>query len=90
MAFALPFNSIVPDICMIDVLLPIQDIYCIITMTAKQVMDILKANGWVLDRIHGSHHIFIKTGYRPVSVPIHGNKDIGNFAKRILREAGIS
>jgi len=59
-------------------------------MTAKQVMDILKANGWMLDRINGSHHVFVKTGCRPVSVPLHGNKDIGNLAKRILKEAGIS
>jgi len=58
-------------------------------MTAKQVMDILKANGWARDRIHGSHHVFIKAGCRPVSVPFHGNKDIGNLAKRILKETGI-
>jgi len=59
-------------------------------MTAKQVMDILKANGWILDRINGSHHVFVKTGCRPVPVPFHGNKDIGNLAKRILKEAGIN
>jgi predicted RNA binding protein YcfA (HicA-like mRNA interferase family) len=58
-------------------------------MTAKEVMDKLKAHGWVLDRINSSHHIFVKAGCRPVSVPLHGNKDIGNFAKRILKEAGI-
>ena len=58
-------------------------------MTAKQVMDMLKANGWGLDRIHGSHHVFTKAGHRPVSVPFHGNKDIGNLAKRILKEAAI-
>jgi predicted RNA binding protein YcfA (HicA-like mRNA interferase family) len=27
-------------------------------MTAKQVMAILKENGWTLNRINGSHHIF--------------------------------
>jgi predicted RNA binding protein YcfA (HicA-like mRNA interferase family) len=59
-------------------------------MTAKQLMDILRANGWIFDRINGSHHVFVKTGCRPVSVPLHGNKDIGNFAKRILKEAGLS
>ena len=59
-------------------------------MTAKQIMDMLKANGWALDRINGSHYVFIKAGCRPVSVPFHGNKDIGNLARRILKEAGIS
>jgi predicted RNA binding protein YcfA (HicA-like mRNA interferase family) len=58
-------------------------------MTAKQIMDKLKANGWMLDRISGSHHVFVKSGHRPVSVPFHGNKDIGNLAKKILKEAGI-
>jgi predicted RNA binding protein YcfA (HicA-like mRNA interferase family) len=38
-------------------------------MTAKQVMDKLKESGWVLDRINGSHHVFVKDGRRPVSVP---------------------
>jgi predicted RNA binding protein YcfA (HicA-like mRNA interferase family) len=58
-------------------------------MNARQVIDILKANGWKLDRIEGSHHIFVKEGKRPVPVPLHGSRDIGNLAKRILKEAGI-
>jgi predicted RNA binding protein YcfA (HicA-like mRNA interferase family) len=59
-------------------------------MTAKQVMDILKREGWFLDRVNGSHHVFKKEGCpRPVSVPFHGNADIGHFAKRILKEANI-
>jgi predicted RNA binding protein YcfA (HicA-like mRNA interferase family) len=58
-------------------------------MTAKQLMDKLKSYGWALDRINGSHHVFTRAGRRPVSVPFHGNKDIGNLAKRILKEAGI-
>jgi predicted RNA binding protein YcfA (HicA-like mRNA interferase family) len=58
-------------------------------MTAKQIMDRLKAHGWQLDRINGSHHVFVKQGYRPVAVPFHGNKDIGNLAKKILKEAEI-
>ncbi|MCL2181697.1 MAG: type II toxin-antitoxin system HicA family toxin [Treponema sp.] len=59
-------------------------------MTAKQLIDILKANGWTLNRINGSHHIFVKEGYRSIPVPLHGNKDIGYLAKRILKEAGIN
>jgi predicted RNA binding protein YcfA (HicA-like mRNA interferase family) len=60
-------------------------------MTAKQVMDILKKRGWTLARINGSHHVFEKVGQRPVIVPLHGhNGDLGVFAKRILKEAGIA
>jgi predicted RNA binding protein YcfA (HicA-like mRNA interferase family) len=58
-------------------------------MTAKEIMQKLKDGGWRLDRIKGSHHVFVKPGCRPVSVPFHGNRDIGNFAARILKEAGI-
>ena len=58
-------------------------------MTAKDVMNILKKNGWVFNRINGSHHVFVKENYRSISVPFHGNKDIRFLAKRILKEAGI-
>ncbi len=60
-----------------------------ISMTAREIMKILKDNGWTLERISGSHHVFEKEGCRPVTVPFHGNKDIGNFGKRILKEEGI-
>ena len=63
-------------------------------MTAKQVMKILKKNGWKLDRIESSHHIFKKEGFNrsvPVPVPYHKGKDddLGFFAKEILKEANI-
>jgi len=58
-------------------------------MNAKEIMDILKQNGWRLARVSGSHHIFIKDGQRPVPVPVHGNKDLGVFGKSILAQAGI-
>ncbi|MBO5730387.1 MAG: type II toxin-antitoxin system HicA family toxin [Treponema sp.] len=60
-------------------------------LTAKQVIKILKKNGWKLVRIKGSHHHFLKEGApRPVTVPVHGNKDLGTFADQILKEAGIN
>jgi predicted RNA binding protein YcfA (HicA-like mRNA interferase family) len=58
-------------------------------MTAKEIMKILKANGWKLERITGSHHVFDKEGRRPVTVPLHGNVDLGVLGKRILKQAGI-
>lgn len=60
-------------------------------MTAKEVIKILKKNGWKLVRIKGSHHHFLKAGARrPVVVPVHGNTDLGKFADDILKEAGIA
>jgi predicted RNA binding protein YcfA (HicA-like mRNA interferase family) len=61
-------------------------IFCV---TAKEIVKKLEANGWVFTRINSSHHVFSKPGCRPVAVPFHGNKDIGNLVKRILKEAGI-
>ena len=61
-------------------------------MTARQVMKILKKNGWKLVRINSSHRIFVKEGSdRPVPVPFHKGKDdnLGDFAKDILKEANI-
>jgi len=58
-------------------------------MTAKEIMNMLKANGWELVRITGSHHVFDKLGCRPVTVPFHGNRDLGILGKRILKQAGI-
>jgi predicted RNA binding protein YcfA (HicA-like mRNA interferase family) len=58
-------------------------------MTGKEIVRILSANGWVVDRIRGSHFIMVKDGRRSIPVPIHGNVDLGPWAKKILREAGI-
>lgn len=46
-------------------------------------------NGWVLDRISGSHHVMVKDGCRSIPVPVHGSKDLGVWAQKILKEAGI-
>ena len=58
-------------------------------VTAKQIVKMLEEYGWKFDRIKGSHHVFIKEGCRPIPVPFHGNGDLGNFGKDILKEAGI-
>jgi predicted RNA binding protein YcfA (HicA-like mRNA interferase family) len=44
------------------------------SVSGKELARVLERHGWQLIRIHGSHHIFGKTGsiVRP-SVPIHGN-----------------
>jgi predicted RNA binding protein YcfA (HicA-like mRNA interferase family) len=44
------------------------------SVSGKELARVLERHGWQLIRMHGSHHIFGKTGsiVRP-SVPIHGN-----------------
>ena len=58
-------------------------------VTAREIMGILKKSGWTLDRITSSHYVFVKAGRRSVPVPFHGSKDLGDFGKRILDQAGI-
>jgi len=44
-------------------------------MNGKQVIKILKANGWTLKSISGSHHQMEKNGCK-VPVPVHGSTDL--------------
>jgi predicted RNA binding protein YcfA (HicA-like mRNA interferase family) len=58
-------------------------------MNGKQVAQVLRSNGWTLDRITGSHHIYVKQR-NICPVPVHGKKDLaaGTLAK-IRRITGI-
>ena len=58
-------------------------------MTGRDLLKLLKANGWELDRVRGSHHILVKGG-ATVSVPVHGSRDVPKGTLHaILKEAGI-
>jgi predicted RNA binding protein YcfA (HicA-like mRNA interferase family) len=58
-------------------------------VNGKQVLQKLKANGWSLDRVKGSHHIMTKAG-NICPVPVHGTHDIpaGTLSK-ISKISGI-
>ena len=58
-------------------------------MTGKEVIVKLKASGWSVNRIHGSHHILVKGG-QAVPVPVHGARDIGaGLLAAIQRQTGV-
>lgn len=58
-------------------------------MKSADLIKELEAAGWVLDRVRGSHHVFKKEGFRPVTVP-HPKKDLGiGLVKAIRRDAGL-
>ncbi|MEI2609914.1 MAG: type II toxin-antitoxin system HicA family toxin [Candidatus Promineifilaceae bacterium] len=60
-------------------------------LTPKEVIKILEKKGFVLDRIKGSHHIYLHpTTRRRTVVPLH-KKDlpIGTLLS-ILQQAGIN
>lgn len=49
----------------------------------------LKAEGWVLDRIAGSHHIFRKAGSGAIISLPHPKKDLGTgLVRQIYKSAG--
>jgi len=60
-------------------------------MHGKQVIAKLKAAGWTLARIEGSHHLMEKAGVpRPVPVPVHGTRDLGTgLLAEIQRQTGV-
>jgi predicted RNA binding protein YcfA (HicA-like mRNA interferase family) len=59
-------------------------------LSGKQLIRLFEENGWTLDRIQGSHHIMEKPGFRPVPIPVHGNRDLQpHFIKLILKQAGL-
>ncbi len=58
-------------------------------MTGREFIKLLKAKGWKLDRIAGSHHIMIK-GKKTLSVPVHGNKDLGKgLLYALMKQGGL-
>ncbi len=62
----------------------------ITTMQSADLIKILKANGWTLRNVSGSHHVFChptKPGH--ISVP-HPKKDLGTgLVRRLLKDAGL-
>jgi len=53
-----------------------------LSVTGKELVKLLKAEGWALARMEGSHHILVR-GTKTISVPVHGKKrpeerDIGS------------
>lgn len=54
-----------------------------VLLSSAELMKYLKKNGWVLERIRGSHHIFVKEGVDyHITLP-HPRKDL---AKGTLKE----
>ncbi len=50
-----------------------------------EIKRLLEAKGYRLARISGSHHIFVKPGCLPQSVPVHGGKVKAFYVKQIQK-----
>ena len=60
-------------------------------ITGAELCRLLELNGWILQRISGSHHIYAKSGERKVlSIPVHGNRNLKlGLASRLARDANL-
>jgi len=59
-------------------------------VSGKELVKILQKNGWIVDRISGSHHIMIREGKRAVPIPVHGNRDLPKgLLSAILRQTEL-
>lgn len=58
-------------------------------MTGKEIVKLLKQNGWYVERIHGSHNIMKKVD-KTIVVPVHSNKDLPTgLQNSIFKQAGL-
>jgi predicted RNA binding protein YcfA (HicA-like mRNA interferase family) len=59
-------------------------------MGSREVIAMLKADGWKLDRVKGSHHVFVHDSKPGIVVVPHPKKDLPPGTLRsILRTAGL-
>lgn len=60
------------------------------SLTSKELIKILKKKGFVLDRVRGSHQIWLHTGsHKRVIVPMHDKDLPKGTLYAILKQAGI-
>ena len=54
-------------------------------ISGKKMLALAKKNGWVIERISGSHHIVTKNGVH-ISIPIHKNQDLKKGIEHTLKK----
>ena len=61
-------------------------------VSGKRFCAILESNGWQLNRVNGSHHIYTKAGVAiRISVPVHADRALKvGLQRHLMRLADIS
>jgi predicted RNA binding protein YcfA (HicA-like mRNA interferase family) len=60
-------------------------------ISGKQMCRLLTKQGWTLVRIRGSHHRYERTGFIPITVPVHRNETLKTgLQRKIMRDARLS
>ena len=60
--------------------------------SGKRLCKMLEQQGWALQRIRGSHHIYAQPGNPTIlTVPAHGNRDLrAGTLHKLLKDAGLT
>ena len=58
-------------------------------LSDREMISLLEKNGFIFSRQKGSHKIFYKKDFPPISVPCHGKDLKRGLTSRILKDAGI-
>lgn len=68
----------------------VHGVYNVYSMDSRDLIRLLEQAGWRLDRVRGSHHVFVHQARGGHLVVPHPRKDLGvGLAKKLLRQAGI-
>jgi len=61
-------------------------------LSGKEFARLLESDGWSLQRVNGSHHIYAKAGGKVrLSVPIHGTQSLKiGLQKHLMKLAGLT
>ncbi len=54
-------------------------------MSFSDVQKILEWHGYELNRVKGSHHMFTKTDFDPVVIPVHNKSVKIDYLKKIIK-----
>jgi predicted RNA binding protein YcfA (HicA-like mRNA interferase family) len=60
-------------------------------LSGKEFAKIVEHHGWILLRVHGSHHIYSKPGsVVRLSIPVHGNQALKRgLLAHLMKLAGL-
>ena len=62
------------------------------SLSGREFAKVVERHAWTLLRIHGSHHIYGKSGSNVrLSIPVHGNKPLKTgLLKHLLKMAELN
>lgn len=61
-------------------------------VSGRHLCKVLEKHGWALQRIHGSHHIYARSGNAVIlTVPVHGNRYLKRgLLRQLMRDAALT